>query len=112
MGEDEESEEELDERAWPAALVDADEVRGWISSALPGQPEVVGPLLGHQAKEWGVTASFAAAGPQAREVIFKAAAHPLFTAAPRTYALLSRRCAGSVPELLAWTEPLPGQTWS
>jgi len=112
MDEDAECEDELDERAWPSALVEADEVRDWISSALPGQPEVVGPLLVHQAKEWGVTASFAAAGPQAREVIFKAATHHLFTAAPRVHDLLSRHCAGAVPELLAWAEPRPGQTWS
>jgi hypothetical protein len=103
---------DIDEQTWPATLVDAGEVRRWISSVLPGLPPVIGPLLVHQAKEWGVTASFAAAGAQAREVVFKAAAHPLFVAAPHIYELLSRSCAGSVPELLAWTQPRLGQTWS
>ncbi len=104
-----------DEHIWPEALVAVEPVREWIASALPGQPRIVGPLLVHQAKAWGVTASFAAAGAapdQTREVVFKASLLPLFARAPHVYTLLTERCPRSTPELLAWTLPRPGQTWS
>ena len=107
--------EEADEHTWPAALVDAGVVRAWIAAALPGQPKVLGPLLVQQAKEWGVTASFACAGmalEESREVIFKACLLPLFARAPHIYTLLSEHCAGNVPDLLAWTAPRAGQTWA
>lgn len=103
--------EDNDEHVWPESLIQAGAVRAWIASVLPGTPEVVGPILVHQAKEWGVTASFAATGTEAREVVFKAAWHPLFHEAPRVYALLDRHCAGRVPALLA--EARHGrQTWT
>lgn len=103
--------EELDEHGWPENTVQAGEVRTWIASALPGKPDIVGPILVHQAKEWGVTASFAAVGVETREVVFKAAWHPLFRDAPRVYALLDRHCPGRVPELLAETRR-GAQTWT
>src|SRR5258708_40379558 len=97
-----ENDDEVDEHTWPAALVDAGAVRAWIAAALPGQPKVLGPLLMQQAKEWGVTASFACAGAapeESREVVFKACLLPLFARAPHAYTLLSRYCAGRGPEL-------------
>ncbi len=103
------------QHVWPASLIDAEQVRAWIASALPGQPRILGPVLVHQAKAWGVTASFAVAAvtpDQSRELIFKASLLPLFVRAPRIYALLSRRCPGVTPSLLASSTPRPGQTWS
>ena len=84
--------DEIDEHTWPEELVAVGAVRAWIASALPGRPEVVGPILVHMAKEWGVTASFAVtgAGP-AREVVFKACLLPRFAAsAARLYPLLDQ----------------------
>jgi hypothetical protein len=110
-----ESAQDNDDHIWPEALLASEAVRTWIASALPGQPRVVGPLLVHQAKAWGVTASFVAAGStpeRSREVVFKASLLPLFARAPHIYALLTERCPGTTPELLAWTSPHPGQTWS
>jgi hypothetical protein len=105
--------DEIDEHAWPEELVAAGAVRVWIASALPGCPAVVGPILVHMAKEWGVTASFAVtgAGP-AREVVFKACLLPRFAAsAARLYPLLDRLCPGAVPHVLA-TRTLPdGASW-
>jgi hypothetical protein len=115
MDEEHSENDDADEHTWPAALVNAGAVRAWIAAALPGQPQVLGPLLVQQAKEWGVTASFAcadAAPEESREVVFKACLLPLFARAPHIYTLLSEHCAGSVPELLAWTAPRAGQTWA
>ncbi len=105
--------DEIDEHTWPEELVAVGAVRAWIASALPGRPEVVGPILVHMAKEWGVTASFAVtgAGP-AREVVFKACLLPRFAAsAARLYPLLDQLCPGAVPHVLA-TRTLPdGASW-
>jgi len=105
--------DEIDEHTWPEELVAAGAVHAWIASALPGRPEVVGPILIYIAKEWGVTASFAltGAGP-AREVVFKACLLPRFAApAARIYPLLDRLCPGAVPHILA-TRTLPdGACW-
>ena len=94
---------------WPSEAVDVEEVQAWIASVLPRQPRVLGPVEVLQAKEWGVTARFVAvtadvstATPaSAEEVIFKASWLRLFARAPEIYALLSRHCQGSVPDLLA-----------
>jgi Phosphotransferase enzyme family len=106
------------EHVWPEALVGAAEVRRWIAAVLPGQPEIVGSIQVMQAKEWGVTASFAAVetvGPgraaHGREVIFKAGALPLFAGAPRIAEMLSRCCPGLVPHVIAWEEH-GRQTWT
>lgn len=112
MGRDDET-DEIDEHTWPEELVAAGAVRAWIASALPGRPQVVGPILIHMAKEWGVTASFALAGPgTAREVVFKACLLPRFAAsAARLYPQLDRLCPGAVPHVLA-TRTLPdGASW-
>ncbi|MGH2354848.1 MAG: phosphotransferase [Chloroflexota bacterium] len=115
---------------WPADLIDAEEVRRWIAFALPGRPQVTGPVTVHWAKSWGVTARFAIrAGPdqpppshihamcqpvhpphEFTEVVFKASLLPLFFYAPAVYTLLGRLCPQHVPELLAW-ELLPGRTF-
>lgn len=100
-----------DERSWPAALLDAAEVRGWIAHVLPRQPRVRGPLVVYQAKEWGVTARFAVDSEGAgatQEVVFKASLLPLFRAAPYVESLLARHCPGAVPDLLGWERRGPG----
>jgi hypothetical protein len=113
-----EDEADWPELAWPATLVDAEAVRTWIASTLGGgqrRLRVVGPLQVHQAKPWGVTASFAILGDepdQAGEVIFKACLLPLFANAPALYELLTRRSPGATPALLAWAAPRAGHTWS
>src|SRR5579859_4186785 len=113
-GDDETNEtDEIDEHTSPEELVAAGAVRAWIASALPGRPAVVGPILVHMAKEWGVTASFALAGAgPAREVVFKACLLPRFAApAARLYPLLDQLCPGAVPHILA-TRALPdGASW-
>src|SRR5689334_14250483 len=105
--------DEIDEHTWPEELVAAGAVRSWIASALPGQPAVVGPILTHMAKEWGVTASFALAGAgPAREVVFKACLLPRFAAsAARIYPLLDRLCPGAVPHVLATQTQPDGGSW-
>jgi len=104
--------EDDDEHRWPDDLLDAAAVRAWIAAVLPGTREVAGPLYVHQAKEWGVTASFAASNDAGvREVIFKAGLLRLFADAPRIAALLTRVCPNAVPQLLAW-EPHGEGSWS
>jgi hypothetical protein len=101
--------DDLDEYAWPEALLDAGEARRWIASILPGAPAVIGPTAIYQAKEWGVTARFAVAATAGdldasdlpTEVVFKASCLPLFAAAPALYDLLWRHCAEAVPHPLA-----------
>jgi hypothetical protein len=88
---------------WPADLLDQAEVKAWIAAVLPEMLDVIGPVCIHQAKEWGVTASFAVIGQfGAREVVFKAEQLPLFAGSGRTADLLTQACPGAVPELLAW----------
>jgi hypothetical protein len=95
--------DQYDERSWPADLLDQAEVKAWIAAVLPEVLEVIGPVCIHQAKEWGVTASFAVIGRSgAREVVFKAEQLPLFASSGRIAELLTRSCPGTVPELLAW----------
>src|SRR5690242_9638166 len=113
-GDDETDEaDDLDEHTWPEELVAAGAVRAWIASALPSRPEVVGPILIHMAKEWGVTASFAVTGPAtAREVVFKACLLPRFAApAARFYPLLDQLCPGAVPHVLAIQMTPDGACW-
>jgi hypothetical protein len=103
---------EYGEHAWPDALLDPVTVRAWIAAVLPETGNVNGPTSIHQAKEWGVTASFVVSGPFGeREVIFKAELLRLFAGAARTAELLSRVCRGAVPELLVW-EPWGEGFWS
>ena len=104
--------EDAQQPTWPEALLPAEAARAWIAASLPGNPPVVGPLIVHQAKEWGATASFAALGAQTmvsgarrgREVILKVAALPLFAAAPRLAALLHAIAPDVVPEVIAWEQ--------
>lgn len=108
-----------DEHKWPSAAVDAEEVQAWITSVLPTHPRVLGPVEVLQAKEWGVTARFVAVATAsstsslatAEEVVFKAGWLRLFAQAPAIYTLLSRRCQGHVPDLLA-TARQGDETWT
>ena len=107
------TDDDMNEHAWPDERMDAADVRGWIAHALPRRQHVSGPLEVYQAKEWGVTARFSVApvtGEPAREVVFKANQLPLFRDAPYVESLLSRHCPGAVPEVLAW-EWLGDGTW-
>jgi hypothetical protein len=95
--------DQYDEHSWPADLIDRDQVKAWIAAVLPEILEVIGPICIYQAKEWGVTASFAVVGRYGvREVVFKAENLPLFAGSGRTAELLARACPGAVPEILAW----------
>jgi Phosphotransferase enzyme family len=101
-----------DEHAWRDDLLDKETARAWIAAVLPETREVVGPLYVHQAKEWGVAASFLVTDETGeREVIFKAEWLRLFASAAKIAEVLHRVCPGMVPELLAW-EPHGDGTWS
>lgn len=123
---------QADELCWPDHLVDASDVRAWISSVLPGHPAVTGPTKVLHVKEWGVIARFALSTSEAHpspafvtntslvsttqtehgeEVVFKASYISLFAHTPFVYELLGRCCAGSVPRLLAW-DAEPGRMWT
>ena len=94
---------EYDEHSWPDDLIDPGEVKAWIAAVVPETLEVIGPICIYQAKEWGVTASFAVAGWSGLcEVVFKAQMLRLFSGSGRTAELLAQTCPGAVPELLAW----------
>src|SRR5579859_436093 len=107
-----------DEGIWPDDLLNAEEIRAWIASALPGNPTIAGPEHVYQSKEWGVTARFAVTWLAVAErralppesVVFKASLLPLFAHAPNVYTLLTRHCPGAVPDLLAWT-PTGSGAW-
>ncbi len=107
---DEDGALDSDALAWPETLLPASAARALITSALPGRPAVVGPLIVHQAKQWGATASFAALGGErtpgaarhGSEVILKVAALPRLAQAPRLAALLHDVAPESVPEVIAW----------
>ena len=104
-----------DERFWPESLLPAEAARAWIASMLPGLPLVVGPVIVHQAKAWGATASFAALGNETtaggaragREVVLKVAVLPLFVQAPRLAALLHSAAPSHVPQVIAWEQRGP-----
>jgi hypothetical protein len=116
---DDDSSEDEGEHVWPEVMLSAAEARAWIATVLPGSPEVFGPIEIFQAKGWGVTASFAAAGAattpggarRGEEVIFKASALPLFSAAPRMAEMLARHAPGDVPDVIAWQRH-GAQTWT
>jgi hypothetical protein len=104
------------ELAWPDHLVSVEEAQRWISSVLPEQPDVVGPIAVHRVKAWGVTARFLVRSTSAgqcrpgleggneTEVVFKASLLRLFRTAPRIHRLLARRRLGVVPDLIASEE--------
>ncbi|HEX6799852.1 MAG TPA: hypothetical protein VF116_19230 [Ktedonobacterales bacterium] len=110
-GEDK-GDESDEQHTWPEALLPAQAAREWIATSLPGNPPVVGPLIVHQAKEWGATASFATLDAQTtasgahsgREVILKLSTLPLFAAAPRLAALLHAAAPDAMPEVIAWDQ--------
>jgi hypothetical protein len=104
--------DEYDEHAWHDDLVDKRAAREWIAAVLPETTQVVGPVYVHQAKEWGITASFLVSDLSGeREVIFKAQWLRLFASAAKIAELLDRACPGRVPQLLAW-EPREDGAWS
>jgi hypothetical protein len=104
--------DEYDEHAWHDDLVDKRAVCSWIAAVLPDIREVAGPVYVHQAKEWGVTASFLVTDHTSeREVIFTAQWLRLFSGAAKIAELLDRVCPGKVPQLLAW-EPRGDGAWS
>jgi Phosphotransferase enzyme family len=104
--------DEYDEHAWHDDLVDKRAVREWIADVLPDISEVVGPVYVHQAKEWGITASFLVTDRSGeREVVFKAQWLRLFAGAAKIAELLDRVCPGKVPQLLAW-EPRGDGAWA
>ena len=101
----------MNEQQWPSHLPDADEAREWITSVLPGHPEVVGPTTIYAAynspPDVRVTARFQVTGQQTRplsDVVFRANYFPLLASSARVHAFLSRHCRGVVPEVLAWQE--------
>ncbi len=116
---------------WPDHLVDAATVRAWISSVLPGQPDVEGPSTVLYTKVWSVSARFAVQGypvhsvapaglnlplhspllvEHTGEVVFKASYTSPFVHGPHVYTLLNAHAAGTIPRLLAWAIE-PGSTW-
>lgn len=89
--------------AWPSSLPSLVEVRAWISSVLPGRPDVTGPTRIYAARAWGAVAEFVL--PASRDaIIFKICLLPLYSASPVIHELLARYCPTHVPELLAWHE--------
>lgn len=89
--------------AWPSSLPSLVEVRAWISSVLPGRPDVTGPTRMYAARAWGAVAEFVL--PASRDaIIFKICLLPLYSASPVIHELLARYCPTHVPELLAWHE--------
>ena len=101
----------MNEQQWPDHLPDADKAREWITSVLPGHPEVVGPTMIYAAydspPDVRVTARFQVAGQQTQplpDVVFRANHFPLLSSSARVHACLSRYCRGTVPEVLAWQE--------
>ena len=112
---------QTDGPVWPADLLDASEVRGWIATALPDggdRRDVTGPVEIYQVKAWGVTARFVLGPPfnnpsrsagaeadvlPAEDVVFKASALPLVSSAPAVSRLLAARAPRHVPRQLAWT---------
>jgi hypothetical protein len=78
-----------------------------VAAALPGHRLTAGPTVLNRTP-WGITARFeaaprAAAGPS-EPVVLKATLDPELRHAGRLADLLSRRCAGLVPDLLARAE--------
>lgn len=97
------------EEKWPAGVVEVSEARDWIASVLPGHPLVLAPTEVYAAKaNFGVTARFAVSGGE--DVVFKANVYEGFDGAPFAFDLLSRHCAGQVPEVIAWQED-QGRSW-
>ena len=93
------------EPLWPEARVPAEEVRCWISEALPGRPRVDGPVRVFAAAPWGVTARFdtgsRAAQGRASAVVFKASFVARGISSPEISDMLSRVGCVHVPEVLA-----------
>ena len=104
--------DEYDEHSWRDDLLNQEGAREWIAAVLPEITQVVGPVYVHQAKEWGITASFLVTDQIGEhEVIFKAQWLRLFAGAAKIAELLGRFCPGKVPHLLAW-EPHGDGAWS
>ena len=104
-----------EECTWPSHLPAVIEVRQWISSVLPGQPEISDPILIYAASDTPpdvrVTARFQVlrtAGSDLSDVVLKANYFPLLSSSARFHAFLSQHCAGVVPEVLASQETEKG----
>lgn len=123
---------------WPSNLFDLDDVLEWIGQNVSGRPMVYGPLKLQRITRWSVTSEFglgeltldatgfplrrSAAPGQTQTalyavpetlrgtVIFKANLLPRFAPAIQIYELLSRECAGLVPNLIKG-EQRPRQIW-
>ncbi|WP_329003624.1 hypothetical protein OHA18_09910 [Kribbella sp. NBC_00709] len=80
---------------WPADVVGLPE---WISSVLPGNPVVEGPIDVLRVKSWGVTALFEVNG---RSVVVKHTSPVLYPHAGAIHRAVQRACPQATADLLA-----------
>lgn len=87
------------ESLWPANRSEFNDLPTWLASALPGEPEIRGPIRVLRVKQWGGTALFEADG---RPVVVKHAEPALFPAAAAVHATVRRVCPDRTAPLLAY----------
>ncbi len=83
---------------WPDNRSEFDDLPTWLAFALPGRPEIRGPIRVLHVKRWGGTALFEAAG---RPVVVKHAQPALFPGATAMHATVHRVCPDRTAPLLA-----------
>ncbi|HEY0805391.1 MAG TPA: hypothetical protein VGD84_10010 [Pseudonocardiaceae bacterium] len=94
------------ESPWPDNRPEFDDLPAWLASALPGRPEIRGPIRVLQVKRWGGTAVFEADG---QPVVAKHAQPALFPGAVAVHAAVHRACPDTTAPLLAHGDGLGWQ---
>jgi hypothetical protein len=90
-------------RGWDERRVAEAEAEAWVAAALPGHRLAARPTVLNRTP-WGITARFDVSPRTAgcpERVVFKATLDPELRHAGRLAMLLSRRCPGLVPDLIA-----------
>lgn len=93
-----------EELSWPEDMVPRDDMRAWLSSVLPGQPQIAPQVTPLGVKRWGATGAFLADGVP---VVGKHAQPALYPTAPAVHRFVQDVAPHAIAPLLA-TEDGPG----
>ena len=93
-----------EELTWPDDMVPRDDMRAWLSAALPGHPHIAAEVTPLRVKRWGATGVFLADGVP---VVGKHAQPALYPRAPAVHRFVQDVAPHAVAPLLA-TQDGPG----
>lgn len=92
------------ELSWPDTMVARDDLRAWLSDALPGRPFIAAGVTPLRVKRWGATGIFLADG---EPVVAKHAQPALYPSGPAVHRFVQETAPHAIAPLLA-TQDGPG----